>query len=357
MNPILLGPDHVFSSHSWNAFKLCFSPDGTILATATVQNHGVQLVDTVNWQVKRMLPEADFPPGSMEFSPDGETLLVALGGAHPTCCWEVNSGRLKWSIPKGKNLHAVFSSDGKLVATTNAKTMLLVDATNGAVLQKLDGHTVAIGQTEFSPDGSRVASLGGTQVWLWDVQVGKAVRLVQEKQKKVTQIKFSPTGKLLGVTSQDGGVRLYDSKTGELVRDFEGHDGMAWDFAFIDSETKVVSLGWDQRIRYWDVDSGQETQVIRLPDEVSVANLTLFSGERAFAVTLWRPVFEAHVFETQNGRLLARLSTHPLEDSSRFTQFRPNPEVLAVSPKGDWLAGACNDGKTRVWSLKGIKTT
>jgi WD40 repeat protein len=281
-------------------------------------------------------------------------LISSFGGGHSTCCWEMNSGKLKWSLSKGGN-HAVFSRDGKVVATTLTKAMHLVDAGNGLVLQKLEGHTVAIGQTEFSPDGSRVASLGGTQVWLWDVQAGKAIRQVQEKQKKVTQIKFSPSGKLLGVTSQDGGVRLYDSKTGELVRDFDGHDGMAWDVAFIDSETKVVSLGWDQRIRYWDVASGQETKVIRLPDKGTVANLTLFPGEQFFAVTLWRPVFEVHIFDTHGGTLLARLSTYPLEDATRFNQFRPNPEALAVSPKGDWLAGACNDGKTRVWSMKGMK--
>src|SRR4051812_11758631 len=117
-------------THSWNLFAPAFSPSGDFLAVATRNNQGVALIDCNSWSIIHWFPEPNFPPYSLEFSPDGRRLLLSAGGKEPLRCWDVPSRKLNWSLSKVGN-HAAFSPNGALVATNKGKSLLVCEATSG----------------------------------------------------------------------------------------------------------------------------------------------------------------------------------------------------------------------------------
>lgn len=345
MKPLQIEPTFIFPSHSLNAYNLSFSPDGKLLATGMMQNQGILLTDVTTGKVVRTLPEATFPVASIVFTRDGKHVLGNLFAQRPLCFWEVATGKLKWSLAKA-GIDSVFSPDEKMLATTQGKSVLLVETASGKVLHTFTGHTSRVDKVDFSADGTRVVSVSGATVWLWDVTSHKPVRLVQEKKKQVVAAVFSPSGKWLGVTSHDGGVRLYDGHSGELVREFAGHDDLAWDLVFADKERRIITVGWDSRARCWDVTEGKEIWAVDWSVSRYTHYLALSPGEQFVAVAVGDPVCEVHLLDVGAGSLLARLCT---------TKDPAAPEQMSISPKGDWLAAISNDDQTRVWSLKGIK--
>lgn len=323
------------------------------MAVATLENKGVSLIDTRNWTLERMLPGPNSPPHTMEFSPDDKDFVMTFGGSEPMCCWCAKTGQIKWSLPKtGK--HAVYSPDGALIATTKSKSVLIVDSSTGKLVHQFDGHRSPVDWTFFSSQGNRVASSGKSQVWLWDVINKKAVGLVQEKKGGVNKAAFSPSGALFATVSMDGGVRLFDGQTGVPIRSMEGHEDIVWDLAFTGDEKLLVTIGFDHKVRIWEVASGKELRSIDVPEGVLSARFELSRNSRWIAVPMGHTINEVRLFDVETADLVCQFQVVGTGNPNSQYRYKASPQELAFSPEGKWLAALCNDGKTRVWSLKGI---
>ena len=343
----MIKPDHDFISHSWNCFQLSFSPNGKHLAVATREHEGVLLFDTTEWKLSHKLKETNWPPNWLAFSPDSQ-LIVVTPDKEPTRCWDVQNGTLKWSLPKGGR-HVTFSPDGRTLVTTKSKSLLLVDSSTGLTLCSLDGHASSVEGMVYSSDGLRVASAGKSQVWLWDMTQRKAVRLVQEKRGQINKLAFSPSGKLLSSVSQDGGVRLFCAESGLETVKFAGHDDMVWDLAFTKDGKLLITVGFDATIRIWDANTGEQVQQISFPEGTTTGVFELSPDSEIVAVPMDYPIHEVHLYCVATGELLQRLPIDGLIDPNELIKVRASPQEIAFSPRGDWLAAACDDGRTRVW--------
>src|SRR5207253_298330 len=73
---------------------------------------------------------------------------------------------------KGMVDDVAFSPDGKTLAMASREgSVLLWDVVGGKLLERLKGHSSAVGAVTFSPDGRTLATGGGDQtVRLWNVQ-------------------------------------------------------------------------------------------------------------------------------------------------------------------------------------------
>jgi hypothetical protein len=132
----------------------------------------------------------------------------------------------------------------------------------GAVV-RMDAAAVRQGRAvfavAFSPDGKLLGSgsADGT-VRLWETATGNEVRQFKGHAKRIKSVAFSPDGKVLLSGSHDGTVRLWQVSTGKPLHVLKGHKGAVEAVAFAPDGTMVASAGRDGFVRLWRPDTGKE---------------------------------------------------------------------------------------------------
>lgn len=343
-----------FEGHSAPVFCVAFSPDGRTLASGS-DDTSIKLWDVATGHALRDFPGHTLQVLSVAFSPNGHTL--ASGGGDATVrLWDVVTGSPLEVFRGHMGLVAsvAFSSDGHTLASGSGdSTIRLWDLANKSPSRPLKGDGASILSVAFSPDGHTLASASSdNNVWLWDVSSGKKREPRLEGHTfPVNTVAFSPDGRTLASGSTDTTVRLWDVATGHELRRFEGH--LLGDFsvalspsgrtlgvssvAFSPDGRTLVSGGWDETVRLWDVVTQQPLRsLMGTSRSVSVVAIspdghTLASGGGDSTVRLW---------DVATGRQRHRLARHS------------GPVVSAVfSPDGRTLATGGTDTTVRLWDV------
>src|SRR5262249_10504600 len=112
-----------------------------------------------------------------------------------------------------------------------------------------DGKILAAGNASFSGDNA---------VTLFDAATGKPIRTLRGQQSFVTSLAFSPDGRTLASGSQ-AGIVLCDSARGKLLRQFSSKPGQpvqVRSLAFTLDGKGLISAGEDKQVRLWDTVTG-----------------------------------------------------------------------------------------------------
>jgi WD40 repeat protein len=96
----------------------------------------------------------------------------------------------------------------------------------------------------------------------------------------VESVAFSPDGTRIVSGSYDETIRIWDAQTGEeVVEPLKGHTGEIRSVAFSPDGTRVVSGSYDMTIRIWDAQTGQEV-ANPLKGHTDVVPSVAFSSDR-----------------------------------------------------------------------------
>lgn len=187
-----------------------------------------------------------------------------------------------------------FSLDGLIVGSGSPNgTARLWDATSGAERVVLAGHEGPISSLTFSPDGHLVvtSSDDGT-ARIWDAGTGLERFVLRGHRKPVRSSYFSPDGLGLITVSDDGTARVWDPCTGQTRVILEN------------GENEVVAAHWttdgtiltesNDAIQIWDASDGRHRKTLRF--------------------------------------------------------YQGKIDSMSVSPSGQWVAAALDNGRTRVWN-------
>lgn len=166
-------------------YRVAFSPDNQTIAIGS-DNNGIQLWDTTNGQLLRILPivrveeeaSADNSNVVLMFSPDGSKLASVEYRAIRV--WDLTTHQrlysLKINIPTeegSSNVDGIaFSPDGRLLVTDAGDNthFAIRDANTGQVLRSIKHFGNSSYRVAFSPDGRWLALLGGGIIRLWGVE-------------------------------------------------------------------------------------------------------------------------------------------------------------------------------------------
>jgi len=124
---------------------------------------------------------------------------------------------------------------------------------------------------DFSPNGRLVVSSSGGGVHVWNMRDGSA-RVFTHGFFTFWSVRFSPSGQLVAAGDTDGDLRIWNVRTGQLMRRWSGHKGNVWSLAFM-AEGRVLVSGGDDGVVKWGVSSLQSG------GELVVTELLRYEGE------------------------------------------------------------------------------
>ncbi len=152
-------------------------------------------------------------PLAAQFSPDGS--LLATASADSTVkVWGVTGQRERATCQghKGAVLAVAFTSDSKMLASAGEDgAVRLWEAGAGKELAVLKSHTGPVRALAFAPDGKTLASAGDDQrVLLWNVANGKQLGELKGHTAPIHALAFSRDGRVFASAGQDKAVKLWE---------------------------------------------------------------------------------------------------------------------------------------------------
>jgi WD40 repeat protein len=347
-----------------------FSPDGRLVAAWS--SKGVKLWDAATGEEIHTLKDFKGKLGAVAFSPDGRILAAAITKfsfknnrpdfRSEVRTWEVSSGVIRQVVPLTTQSVSslVFAMNGQQLIiggtrrdeTRSAATLELADLQSGSlgILQaREDGSASSI---VLSPNGLMVAfQTDLTDVHLIDTQNWRIKQTLNESSagetnstigrrfllsvKSVMALAFASDGRTVSGEMERGGIRVWDTRTGELKKQLADQiETGAMAATSVDGSILAELSSDDETLRVWNLSTGEK---------------------KDFSVT-GGPVYAIAV--SPDGQSVA--VSKPGKITLRNTASGVETEKLPVEEKVDWLSfsddnlmlsSAGEAGTIHIWNL------
>eukprot|EP01111_Echinosteliopsis_oligospora_P011283 TRINITY_DN3688_c0_g1_i1.p1 TRINITY_DN3688_c0_g1~~TRINITY_DN3688_c0_g1_i1.p1 ORF type:complete len:631 (+),score=141.31 TRINITY_DN3688_c0_g1_i1:213-2105(+) len=257
---------HTFSDDSAKEGDLyirsvCFSPDGTSLATGA-EDKTVKVWDIQQKRILHTFTGHELDIYSLDYSYDGR-FIVSGSGDKKAKIWDLEKGKCAFTLgndevgPKDGVTSVAISPDGRLVAAGSLDRIVrLWDAQTGYFLERYEGHADSVYSVAFSPDGKSLASgsLDKT-LRLWDLSGSRArsrCRSTFNGHKDfVLSVAFSPDGNWLISGSKDRSVQFWDPRTAVTHMMLQGHKNSVISVGVSPTGGVFATGSGDYRARLW----------------------------------------------------------------------------------------------------------
>lgn len=330
------------------------SADERVLA-AWEPDHALLAFDAV---ARKPLSRADFkgPVIGLSISPRGDR-IVAAGPDGIARAWDLAAGGVRaiaadeGSDKAASRILAAFAGDGSRLATAGIREpatgmpVRLWEPATGWLVGAFPGRRVGVGSLRFADGDRSLLIAGGPTVLRWKLDGGGDAGQPSGHADEAWALAFSLDSRTLVSAGDDTDeprtVKCWDVATGRLLRDWKAHAATVSAVAFrppggevfatgsLDAEGGVAFWGLAGEGRgSWGEGLGGVRDLAFTPDGSALA-----LGNSAGAIRLYDP---------DTGSLLRAFESSP-------KRIRD----VCISPKGDLLAWASEDGFVRVRDLAG----
>jgi WD40 repeat protein len=327
---VLFGEPTHYATDLWITSSVSLA-DGRSLAAGT-DGQRVQVWELVSGETLVDLEGG----GEPALSPDGR-MLVYLGEDGNLHIWDLVAGEPGAILLPASSYPGapVFSPDSRLVAAIagnyTRSAIRVWDAATGVIVNALGGPDSDITDLSFSPDGRRIVAAAGGSAWVWDIRPGQPPIITRLYEgvidwnltlyvHTVTAAALSPSGWTLAVGTSENTINLYSLGNQSPTRLLSGHSAPVEKLAFSPDGRTLLSLDADGALLLWNVSTG----------ELVEANYSHYGEIRGL------------IFQ-ENGSLIGwqagtTWTFDPAAGEVLHTTRITTGNILAVSPRGDWLA-------------------
>jgi WD40 repeat protein/serine/threonine protein kinase len=324
------------------------------------------------------------------FSHDSR-FLVAAGEDQRIRVWEASTGKLVRLLMGHTQpvLCLALSPDTRsftLASGGSDRTVCIWDGATGRLLHRLGEHKTAVNALAWLDETTLAAKTIAPDhaTYLWSTTTGKLLGSVPcPVAGNMGLLRWSPDGKHLATGLKNGGISLWDGRTGKLVRNLDGPKVYARALAWSPDSKVVAVVDRDRKIHLWDAGTGKvrrpsiQTTLKEPPRLLAWApggKFVLVGGGEKEPLTSWDVGTGKQLLAVPTGRRLVTLAFSPdgkmvagadvlcrlIRWSAPTRKFLPGIEAPAqlnytailYSPDGKQVAFA-HDHLVCLWTLSG----
>lgn len=236
-----------------------------------------------------------------------------------------------------------------LVTAGYDHTIRFWEALSGICSRTIQHPDSQVNRLCISPDKQYLAAAGNGSVKLYDIQSAapNPVASFTGHRGNVTGITFHCDGKWMGTSSEDGTVKIFDTRSTQVQRSYD-HRSPVNDVIIHPNQGELLSCDQGGSIRIWDLGENACTHELLPEEDVPIRSLTvandggmMIAGNNLGNVYVWRMSSEQD-FTT----------LHPL------TKFQAHEKYLLrvlLSQDSKHLATCSADSTVKVWSTDKFK--
>ena len=205
----------------------------------------------------------------------------------------------------------------------------------------------------FTSDGSVLAGAGGDTedfaIHVWDVASGQEISTLRGHSGIVWSLAFSPDDQMLVSVSSEGTARIWDWRSGDLLKTLDFPDQVGSVSFSPDGHTLAVG-GLDDlqslHAAIWIFSTGSWKPLLKIPEYVNITAMSyspsgrlLVGGGASRNVQVWR---------TSDGTSMFTLNhANPVLDVA----ISPDNSIAAAATCGVTLDDQCTEGSVWLWDL------
>jgi WD40 repeat protein len=270
-------------------------------------------------------------------SPDGMRAVNVGGGVMRL--WDTQNGKpvaVLGETSEGAGA-AEFSSDSKVLATTQGESLSLWDAQTGKLLKGPLAQEGTISLTRFSPDGTHIAATTRSAVHLWDTRSGTQIGAPLTHSADVVALRFNPDGRFIATAAADNSIRVWNAQNGTPVTASLNQSAENSDMLEFGADGTRLLVAAATAFSVWDVPGGKP--LLGPLKQIATISSARFDerGERVVTASNDRT---ARIWNAKTGLATVEPIVHPAE--VRWAGFG----------SGGTLVTLLSDVSGRVWDVR-----
>lgn len=253
-----------------------------------------------------------------------------------------------WSVPEWQLLKTIeghqnsvnslsLDPDENFLASGSTDASIRVwSFPNGALQHTLLDRKQTVSQVKYSTSGALLGGVYyGGYLAIWNQQ-GESILRLKISKKNLSSLVFHPSENYVAISGLGDEISTWSIPDGQQLHKFPAHPVAVSSLRFIQAGKALVSMGYDQTIKFWDAETWQLEKVLAFKEK-TLRCLTFTSDERFMAIGF------------QGAIQLWSLT--PLSLLDEFSAGTNALNQLSFSPDNRWLAAGAADQKLHIWPL------
>lgn len=331
------------NGHVGDVNKLAFSAQGDMLASAG-DDGTVRLWNATTGKPQHVLRGHSGRVFEVVFRPKWDQ-VVSAGDGEGIRFWSCQTGEMLKMMP-GNNVRALAMHPSvPYIAAAEHNQKLHVTQFNKArrLFETQTGRLAAVEDLAFSHDGGflLVSSRDG-DARVVDPTSGSVVSILQGHREAIQSAKYSPDDQWIATADRDGIVMLW-SAAGTPVKTFRGHTDQVWTLDFSPNDSILATGDRSGNVRLWNW------------QERHANNLKPFDKELGFSspsMAIFLPDAQRVLTTCPDGAFqILNLKSGKFEKTIGATSEQTTITALALSPAGPHVITGGDDGHLCFWDV------